>query len=133
MTNTGFNISKQRLSHEQIRIHFSKKIVRMTINLYRFTDKDTKQFVFYVPSLEVSGYGETAKKAMEMVHESLRDMCHFLVTLSPEEATVELRKYGWKKGIFNKEYSRMCVDEKGKLKDLNADENSVEKMTLELA
>jgi hypothetical protein len=39
----------------------------------KYIDKDTRQYVIYIPSLEISGYGATEAKAMEMVEFSLKD------------------------------------------------------------
>jgi hypothetical protein len=51
--------------------------------------------------------------------------------MKKEEIEQELKKYGWKKNKYrNKDFSAILVDINGKLKDMNAVENSVEQLAL---
>jgi len=101
------------------------------INAYRFIDRDTKQFVIYLPSVEISGYGETSEKAGEMVKESLSDLFASFLKMSLSELDNELRRLGWKKDKFrNKEFSNPLINIQGKLKELNADNDNVERLAL---
>lgn len=92
------------------------------INIFRFQDKDTNQWVLFVPSLELSGYGENPEKAHSMLKEALDDLFRQLITMSPSELRSELSKLGWKKNFFrNKDFSRAYVTEDGELKNFNTE------------
>jgi hypothetical protein len=57
-----------------------------------------------------------------------------LADLPEVQLQQELRKLGWNRGgIFKKEYSKAYVDGNGELQNLNAVENSIEKLTLTAA
>jgi hypothetical protein len=99
----------------------------------KFTDKDTKQIVIYLPSLEVSGYGDTVEEANEMVRFSIQDFLDYLISLPSADIQKQLSKLGWRRGIFNTEYSRVNDDPKGYLSNYNIDDNSIENITLTAA
>lgn len=104
------------------------------LSVYKFQDKDTKQFVLYVPSLEVTSYGESEEKASEMIKTAIQDYFDYLVSMPSKKVAEELSQLGWKKHwIKNKEYSKAYVDISGELKNLNAIEDKVEMLTLETA
>lgn len=108
--------------------------VNMNVSAFKFIDKTTKQHVIYIPALEMSTYGETKAKAEEMIKQTMDEFCKFLTELSYEERTKELQSLGWSKNwIFNKKFSRSYVDSDGNLKDFNAEENSIERVTLQAA
>lgn len=100
------------------------------VNMFKFQDRDTLQYVFYCPSLELSGYGETEKLAEEMVTLSIDDFFHFLSNLSLKDKEIELRKLGWSKSFFNKRFSKAFVDDNGELQNFNALDDKVERVTI---
>lgn len=105
--------------------------VYFSLAALRFRDKDTRQIVIYIPSLELTGYGATEEKAEEMINFSLQDYFEYLVSLSSKKISSELEKSGWKHdALKNKEFSKAYVDETGELKNFNAVANSVERLTL---
>ena len=57
-------------------------IVGGYVDAYKYIDKETRQYVIYIPSLEISGYGATEGKAMEMVEFSLKDYAEYLLGFS---------------------------------------------------
>lgn len=119
---------------DHLKIDLGNRRVRGTLSVFRFRDKDTKQYVMYAPSLEISGYGETKSKAEKMFRIMADNAFVHLTSLNVTELQQELRKYGWKKDIiFKKEYSKAYVDGNGELQNLNAEETSVEKLTLTAA
>jgi len=68
---------------------------------------DNGQHIAYIPSLELSAYGESNEEAINMLFEDVvTDMVHNLFSLTPSEVTKEMKKYGWHKaaGIPNKKF-----------------------------
>jgi hypothetical protein len=68
-----------------------KKTKKHLIEFYK--DRDTRQFVYYIPSLELSGYGNTEEKAFKMLKFSLEDLFANLIELWPKQRKAELAKY----------------------------------------
>ncbi len=126
-----FSKKKGEIKTELLRINHSKKSIEGQFKVLTFRDKDTRQIVCYIPSLEISGYGATDKKAKEMLKFSL-DACfkHF-VDLSQKKLEIEIRSLGWlKKPLRNKEYSKSFVDIDGNLQSFNAVDDKVEEAIL---
>jgi hypothetical protein len=108
-------------SEEIFRINFNKKSINGTVRALSFIDNDTKQHVIYIPSLELSGYGDTLLKAEELLRTSIHYFCDYLISLSKDKAKKELTALGWnQKQLKNKEYSKAYVDASGILKNFNA-------------
>jgi hypothetical protein len=119
---------------ESLRVHKSAKKIVGFVNIFRFRDKDTNQFLSFCPSLELTGYGETEHKALEMLKFSISDYFDYLIELSPKEIEKELRLHGFTHDkIKNKEYSKVFVEINGDLKNFNAVDDKVERLTLEAA
>ena len=129
----SYKIRRGRQGDEQLHINLHKQIIKYKLGAANFIDKDTKQHVVYMPSLNISGYGETNDKAEEMMKFSLEDYFSYLLTLPMDKISTELAKYGWKKGLFSNEYSRTYVDGNGDLQNLNAEDNKIEHLTLTAA
>ena len=128
----SYQLSKP-VEKEELRINISKRHghIKAAVNIYSFVDKDTKQHVLYTPALEMSGYGETQEKAKEMIEFVIKDWMKYVKDLPVEKIQKELLDLGWKKsGYFNKQYSRAYVDDEGKLKNLNAENDKVERLSL---
>lgn len=130
---TNFSFSKKSNRQETLRVDIRHGKLNANLQAYRYIDRDTKQVVYFIPSIEISGYGENDSKAEEMLRFSLADFAAHLLSQPREKIHTELASLGWKKGIFNKEYSKAYVDENGELQNLNAEENKVERLTLTAA
>ena len=116
---------------DKLRINFNKKKVDFSGNVYKYRDKDTRQMVFHIPSLDLTGYGSTAKKAQEMTSFLLTDFFAWLIKLPHSKIEQELRNLGWKHVEFkNKEYSQTFVDGDGRLQNFNAVGDEVERLTV---
>lgn len=101
---------------------FKLNIVATTVI---FTDRDTKQIVVYLPSLELSGYGSNIKSAKEMLEFELDELSKYFAQLSDKGLKSNLTKLGWLQNKFaHKEYSNSYVDIEGFLKNFNIDSNS---------
>lgn len=107
---------------EYLHIHSGKSITA-NLKVVNYTDKDTNHIIFFCPSLDVTGYGETKEQAEEVFKFSLTEVFKHLVDLSHKQLEDELRKCGWKKDrIKNKEYSKTYVDVSGELKEFSLGE-----------
>lgn len=104
------------------------------INVLKFTDADTGQRVWYVPSLDISGYGENDGKAVEMAKFSIKEYFSYLNSLSAENKEAELLSMGWQLDkLKTKEFSKAFVDGENELLKFNAVQGEVEHLTLEAA
>jgi hypothetical protein len=100
----------------------------LTVN--KFIDKDTKQFIFYAPSFEISGYGESEKRAFTMLKFCLDNLFDIFSNLPPEKLKLELNKLGWKKErLRNKDFSNASIDPNRNLKNYAAG-GKVERLAL---
>jgi hypothetical protein len=115
-------------------LHIGKDGIKLVLFVYHFVDKDTKQYVVYSPTLDISGYGNTEDRAQEMMKFSIKDFAIYLNNLSIRDREKELFSLGWEKDKFkNKDFSKVYVDSNGDLKDFNAEEGSVKTRELLLA
>ena len=128
-----FKVSKIKNEKDSLHINTTSKRnrVRASLALYKYRDKDTRQIVFYIPSLQLTSYGADEKKAFEMIKFSMDDYFQFITNLSAKKIEVELLSLGWKRNTLkNKDYSSVYIDIKGELKNFNAVGDNVERLTL---
>ncbi len=124
------------LTHDPIpsgrdELRFASHGITGNINFHKFNDADTGQFVFYSPSLELSGYGETEEKALEMIKSAITDYFTMLYEISPKKRDIELRTLGWNKAwLRNKDFSKAFVDGDGALQNMNIVNHKVERVSL---
>lgn len=128
---TNFKVVKPKSNSEHI--HIGKGKATLSVVALKFVDKDTKQKCVYLPSLDISGYGETDEKATEMAKFCIIDFFQYLFTLPPDKLQIELAKFGWKRSMFKKDFSKAYVDGNGVLQNLNAENDKVERVTLTAA
>lgn len=107
-------------SAEFFKFNSSKKKYQCSANAYKYIDKDTGMCMIYMPSFEISGYGDTLQEANTILMFNLEALMDYLGTLSPKKLNEELVSLGWKRTLFNKEYSHLTVDATGKLKDITS-------------
>ena len=74
----SYKVTHGRSSTEQFHINLRKQYIRYRLSAMKFIDKDTKQHVIYIPSLNISSYGETNDKAEEMMRFCLEEYFSFL-------------------------------------------------------
>lgn len=131
---TNFKESTRVQTKQSLKVDKRKRKISGNVTVLHFIDNESKQHIAYAPSLNVSGYGETEKKAKEMLKFSIDELFLFLISLDANKLTAEMRKLGWDNSeYFNKQYSTAFVDINGELKGLNAVDNNVELTTLEAA
>lgn len=102
---------------ESIRIKGKNIQIKILIS----SGKDGEHFVVVSPALLVSGYGATEEEAKQSFQENIETFCDDLIKLSPEQKINELRKLGFsQEKYFNKNFSKVYVDENGVLQGLEA-------------
>ena len=64
MSNIHFKINQRAIppKDERIRVEFSSGKISGTLAAFTFLDKDTNEYVSFMPSLDVSGYGSNIMK-----------------------------------------------------------------------
>jgi len=116
---------------DKLHIDFGKGKFDGGFNIVCFKDKDTKQFVYFSPGLDISSYGETEQKAMEMFKEAVHAFYESLLKKSRSQIEKELSLLGWKKDkLRNKDFSKAYIDVEGTLQNFNAEDNKIRRLTL---
>lgn len=106
-------------------LHIRTDYISAFIRVFQIKEND--QYVLYIPSLEISGYGSTRKKAQEMLQVALDDFCGYLLKLKKDKMHLELSKLGWKRDkLHNKEFSKAYIDKDGLLRNLIMDTKKAE-------
>lgn len=125
------SFSNKKIEVDTLRVNLNKRRVNFQGNIFRYRDKDTRQIVIHIPSLDLTSYGATEKKAEEMIHFLITDFFKWLGNLPHSKIDTELRNLGWKHVKFkNKEYSQTFIDGDGNLQNFNAVANEVERLTV---
>jgi hypothetical protein len=126
-----FRLEDKVTKRSTLHINKSKKKITGIFSTFRFIDRDTNQHVLYIPSFEISGYGDTYEKAEEMIKFSIDEFFHKLFEMPPNALQIELSKTGWKRDAFrSKDFSKAYVDLRGQLQNLNAVPNTIEQVSL---
>ena len=116
-----------------IRINRRTGHIQSKLQMLKFVDKDTKQHICFIPAFQISGYGKTKAKALEMLKFSMDEYFTNLIHMTDKQMKQEMIQLGWHSDkFFKKEYSRAYVDQDGVLQDFNPD-GVIEKETLEFA
>ncbi len=120
------SISEVR-NRDFIRVKRNKKEgqIRCVTTSITFKDKDTKQMVMYVPSLELSAYGDTTENAKKMLEFQVNEFLLHLLKMPNKAQKITLLDLGWTQGKFaHKEYSNSYVDVAGTLTDFNIEDGT---------
>jgi predicted RNase H-like HicB family nuclease len=124
-----FAIIKSADRNDFLRIDDVNKKIRAKLSATKFIDRDTNQFVIFVPSINISSYGKTEAKAQEMMKNAISDFFDYLVSHKGVKRNRYLIDLGWKKDKFSrKEFSRAFVDGNGELRNFNVQKNSIERI-----
>lgn len=124
--------TKKPITEDTLRVNRDTGAVTIKGRLAKFRDKDTRQMILYIPSLDISGYGATLRKAQEMLRFSVSEYFQYLIKLSKKHLEAELVGLGWKQILYgHKEYSKAFVNSDGELKSFNAVADEVELLTVE--
>ena len=106
-------------SREQIKIDFKKPGFDGLICMFHFMDNG--HHIAYMPSLNLTGYGDSEEEAKELLMDHVvKDFLDGLFTLPKSQIVEELKKLGWEKSqFFDKEFSKSYVDIDGVLREFN--------------
>lgn len=92
----------------------------MKANVAGFAGKQGEFWVSYIPSLNISGYGETEEEAIKDMKYNLDVFCEDLFDASQEQREIYLKELGWNRHRhFNRQFSKSFVDENGGLRDFD--------------
>ena len=80
---------------ETINIDYRKKIFKAKLNGIGFKEGDSH--IIYLPSLQLSSYGDTIKEANEMMKISLNEFSENLLELNENKINSILKQLGWEK------------------------------------
>jgi hypothetical protein len=118
---------------DTLSVNRNKGKVKFSGTLLRYRDKDTRQMVYLLPSLDITGYGATEEKAREMLDFSVDEFFRYLITLPADRIDAELKRLKWDNVPFaSKQYSQMSVNQDGELDGFNAVADQVERLTLQV-
>lgn len=94
------------MKEEFIKISKSKKFFDGQFRMMHFKDGDSH--ILYLPSLGISGYGDTPEEAHEILKISITEFTNELIKLPEHKMFEELRKFGWKRDkIFRKKMKNL--------------------------
>lgn len=89
--------------------------------------KDHGSCIVFIPSLNLSSYGDTPEEAHLMMKDIvLKDFCDTIMNQSFEKIISDLKDLGWSQSpFFKKELSKTAyINKQGLLRDLNVSENT---------
>ncbi len=119
---------------DSIRINLQRRELSAQVSAVRFKDCDTNQVIVYIPSMDISGYGDTVTEAEALLKECVNNFFTHLTTLNQKKMDAELSRLGWKKTkFFNKRFTHPLIDVDGSLQNFNVEPNSVERFSLHAA
>jgi len=122
-------------SSELLKIKKNKGVttLKCRVSAFSFLDKETKMQMIYIPSLEISGYGDTIEEADTMARNCLKDYCDNLVKLSLKGISAEMIRLGWSREKFHTKIFRPNFNPEDALKEDGIRDYKVNEITLEAA
>ena len=132
MRATNLRLTKtEGKAFDTIHIGANRSRIKGHINVIRFQDVDTKQIVIYVPAFDISAYGETDGKALEMLNAEIHSFFDSLLDLSAGKLAETLRDLGFVQDkIRHKDFSKMVVANDGNLQHFNIQEGTLQHLAL---
>jgi len=107
LTRTG---SKEQ--YESIR--FSKSGITLELYTIFGTDEATDMILAYIPSLDISGYGDTQEEVQELLDAGVENYIDHFTSVAAMKR--DLSEKGWKaRPHKSKEYSKSAVNNSGEL------------------
>lgn len=110
---------------EFIKMDRQKKVFSGLFKIFELIDNN--QIILYLPALDLSAYGETKEKAIEMLNDIMVEYGRNLFTVNQEQVRIEFEKYGWRQNLyFKKKYdnSNSYIDIKGILRNFELPEDT---------
>lgn len=94
------------MKKESLNINIKKQTLKGNFSAIAFKEGETQ--IVYIPSLQLSSYGDTLDEAREMMEKVLHDFSKNLVTLPEAKVNSILTNLGWKKdSIFKKRMTNL--------------------------
>lgn len=119
------NSKMEKLSNFTEEIHIKKGC--FSTYLLVVSGKENDSFVFYAPTLNLSGYGNTKIEAQEMLEESFKDFVDSVRSLSSSEKDAYLVNYGFSKEKSKTKYfSKAFIDVDGELQNQSIEDKAFE-------
>ncbi|WP_336126909.1 hypothetical protein [Mesoflavibacter sp. CH_XMU1422-2] len=89
------------MKKETINIDHRKKVFKAQLNGIGFKEGD--YHIIYLPSLQISAYGDSIREANDMMKISLNEFSENLLKLNENQINLILKDLGWSKAkFFNK-------------------------------
>ena len=124
--NSSYQIDEANKGSREDKLHidFQGKNAKGTFTVHSFVEEG--HFISYLPSLNLSAYGNTKEEATErLFKEVFDDYMKNVLNLKPERILKELFKLGWAKNpFFNKRLTNSYIDKEGVLKNFNLPEET---------
>lgn len=112
-----FNITKRpakKNDRDTLRIKGGK----IFFSLNSYSGKQGEFIIFYIPSLNISGYGKTTEEAEEFLKTEIQVFCEDVMKMPSKEKDAFLESLGFEKEKFrSKNFSKAYVDENGILQE----------------
>lgn len=123
-------MEQSKLDWIKISIKKHGKSLKGNFNSIEFVDHGS--YIVFLPSLNLSSYGDTPQEAQQMMETSLKDWVENMMSLKSEEVITELKKHGWQQSpFFPKQLSRTAyINKEGVLKDFELPQDTEVKETL---
>ncbi len=87
-----------------------------------------------IPSLSISGYGETKEKAVTMMRFCVQDTARYFLEMPDDEIRAELTSLGWAAEKNSpKELSKSTPDETTEFDTMHVEGDKIERFNLALA
>ena len=86
------------MDKETLNVDIINKNFKAQLNAVGFKEAD--YHILYIPSLQISSYGDTFKEANDMLKESLNQFSEDIFALKKNEITAIFRDLGWRKNKF---------------------------------
>lgn len=117
-------------SSQYLKINKSKGTIQGILKIFNIQE-DTG-IVLYIPTLNMSAYGDTSDEALEMLKEILDDYFISIMDIRTEAMLKELKKYGWQvHSIFKKRLeNHTYIDRDGILKNFELPKETVIKESM---
>jgi hypothetical protein len=116
--------TKKPYDIEQLKMSKDSFLVKVNA----ITGQDGEFWVSIIPSLNVSGYGNSKEEAQESLNHHMKTFWDELKKLKMNKRDLMLKKLGWSNKFYaKKQYSKSYVDDNGVLQNLqHAQLNSFE-------
>ncbi len=103
------------MKSETLHIDLRKKKINAELIAIQFQDCDSE--VLYIPSLNISAYGDTFAEAKQMLKIELNELSSNLVELTKKEVLAYLKQFGWEEvKLFKKRLINLQECDKNRLK-----------------